>query len=446
MWWGGKVNTKHFIPLILASAFFSCDRQSVSDAATSSETIALAPRAFSATGSVLPRVDSVHIVVLNANNPAAPALYDQWREWSLHTDTIRGIAHEASLLIGISGAKVQRDGSKAIYWSGTASATFSGAQSVQAQSLPVPVFVGDTTAPLVVSRSKDTIESTDSTIRLVWHVQEDSSFQAVINGDTSTHSANDTVVWNHPWTSGKSLPVLARFRDKTGNFSQDTLTAIRRDRVATPTISVATGSYKDTIHVILSDSTSGARIQYTLDNGTTWQDYNTPVVLGSNTTLLTKAIKLGMTTSASSIATYTIVVATPTFSVASGTSWNDLLTVKFASATPGATFQYSTDGTNWLAYVDSIVLGRTTTLRAKALKVGVTTSSTSQAVYTFAISLPVITLAGGTYNNYQSTTLTQAPPATPGAQIRYTLDGSTPTSASCPVPRSTNKKIPIYLL
>jgi len=278
----------------------------------------LSPRLLAPAGVALPRVDSVRIVVLNADDPSGPSYFDQTLGWDRHADTIRQIFRESNLLVSISGLKTQSDGTHAVWWSGTATDTFVGTRRFAAQSLPVPVFVGDTLAPVVLARSSDTIQNTDSAIRLVWNLREDSSFTAVVNADT-VHPAGDSVVWNHAWTSGRTLAIHASFRDNTGNLSLDSLVAIRRDRVSAVAISLPSGTYQDTIHVALSDSTVGSQIQYSLDGGLTWHPYDTALLLGSDAAIRTYATESGLTASAISQATYAIAAAAPVFSVPSGT-------------------------------------------------------------------------------------------------------------------------------
>jgi hypothetical protein len=420
------VKLARFLPALLSCLILSCDRDGVVDPSGSSKTVTLAPRIVLAGGQVLPVVDSVLIVVLNDSSPSAAPYYRKSLAWNLHADTIEGIPRNAPLLVEISGVKIQLDGSLATWWSGSASSTFGGTQTLGVESLPVPVNIGDTTAPAVLSRSSDTIQSTDSTLRMVWKLRESSAFSAVVDGDT-VRALGDSVVWTKSWVSGSALAVQAKFRDSSGNVSRDTFTAIRRARVAAPRFSVVSGTYADTTRIAISDSTSGAQIQYSLDTGATWTGYSGTILVGSNTEIQSRATKSALTTSAVSKADYQVAVATPSFSVASGTNSNDLLSVKLSSATPGAAIQYSTDSATWLPYKDSLVLGQSTKLRAKATKTGVAPSATNTATYSIQAATPSFTPPSGTYDTTQRVSLATA---TPGAGIRFTLDGSAPTDSS----------------
>jgi len=414
------IAARRLLPFLVVCLFLSCDRERAGDAASPSETFALSPRLLAPPGVVLPRVDSVRIVVLNADDPFGAPYDDQTFGWDRHADTIRQIFRESNLLVAISGLKTQSDGTHAVWWSGTATDTFVGIRRFAAQSLPVPVFVGDTLAPLVLTRGTDTIQNTDSAIRLVWNLREDSSFTAVVNGDT-VHPVGDSVVWNRSWISGRTLAVLATFRDNTGNLSTDSLVAVRRDRVAAPSISVPSGTYADTIHVALSDSTRGSLIQYSLDGGLTWHPYDTALLLGSDAAVLTHATKSGLTASAVSQATYAIAAAAPTFSVPSGTGSDDLLTLKLSSATPGSGFQFSLDtGKTWTAYADSLVLGSTVQLLARTIKAGLATSAVSQATYAVQAGAPIFSIPSGTRSDDLLNVKLSG--STPGAGFQYSLD------------------------
>jgi hypothetical protein len=111
---------------------------------------------------------------------------------------------------------------------------------------------------------------------------------------------------------------------------------------ATPTFSVAAGTYSSTQSVTLTCSTAGSAIYYTT-NGTTPTGlstlYTSPISVSVTETLKAIAGALGYTFSAVASASYTIsggVAATPTFSPAAGTYTTDE-TVTISTTTSGAT-------------------------------------------------------------------------------------------------------------
>lgn len=92
--------------------------------------------------------------------------------------------------------------------------------------------------------------------------------------------------------------------------------------VATPTFSVAAGTYHATQRVTLSCATSGATIRYTTDNSeptssSTAFVSGTPISISATTTLKAKAFKSGMTDSSTASAAYTI---TPNVVLSGGSS------------------------------------------------------------------------------------------------------------------------------
>ncbi|MDF2870616.1 MAG: glycoside hydrolase family 18, partial [Anaerocolumna sp.] len=134
------------------------------------------------------------------------------------------------------------------------------------------------------------------------------------------------------------------------------------------------------------------------------------------------------------IGTATQTVATPVFHPAAGT-YSSAQTVTITTATSGAEIRYTTDGSEPAAssplYSSPLTVSTTTTVKAKAFKSGMTNSATATAVYTIStgqtVASPVFNPAGGIYSSAQAVTISCA---TSGAEIRYTTDGTEPTSTS----------------
>ena len=103
------------------------------------------------------------------------------------------------------------------------------------------------------------------------------------------------------------------------------------------------------------------------------------------------------------------------------------------TAAAGATIYYTKDGTTPTAsspvYNGAIPLTTSGTIKAIASVTGQIQSPVSTATYvsTTTPSVPVFSLAAGTYSGTQTLTITEAEP---GAIIYYTTDGSTPTDVS----------------
>ena len=125
--------------------------------------------------------------------------------------------------------------------------------------------------------------------------------------------------------------------------------------------------------------------------------------------------------------------ASPTFSPASGT-YTSSQTVTISSATSGATTYYTLDGTTPTTassvYSAPLVVSASETIDAVAVLTGNANSAVASAAYTItlpSVATPTFSPAGGTYTTAQTVTLADT---TAGAAIYYTLDGSTPTTAS----------------
>jgi|GEM_PF-2087948 len=117
----------------------------------------------------------------------------------------------------------------------------------------------------------------------------------------------------------------------------------------------------------------------------------------------------------------------PGGAVASGTA------VTLTTATPGAEIRYTLDGSAPSAdsalYTEPIPITAAVTIRAVALKTGLAASAVMTERYTIlqAAEMPAADPPGGVVASGTAVTLTTA---TPGAEIRYTLDGSAPSAAS----------------
>ena len=123
-------------------------------------------------------------------------------------------------------------------------------------------------------------------------------------------------------------------------------------------------------------------------------------------------------------------VATPVYSVASGT-YTAIQNVTLSSVTAGAVVHYTTTGLDPTeadeVAAGPIVVERTLTLKAGAWKDGMPPSNIDALSYTLQAATPTFNPAGGTYTATQAVAMTTS---TSGATIRYTMDGSDPTETS----------------
>ncbi len=204
---------------------------------------------------------------------------------------------------------------------------------------------------------------------------------------------------------------------------------------ATPTISPAGGTYTSAQNVTLSCATPSAEIRYTTNGNDPTSSstlYSGAINVNATTTLKAKAFRTDLTDSATASATYTMNVATPTFSPDGG-SYYGTQSVTMSCATSGSAIHYTTDGStptgSSATYSGAVSVPSTATLKAIGTYSGWTDSAVKSGTYTILTqcATPTFSPAAGTYTTTQTVTLSCA---TSGATIKYTLDGSTPTSSS----------------
>jgi hypothetical protein len=244
-------------------------------------------------------------------------------------------------------------------------------------------------------------------------------------------------------TTLQAIAVASGYTNSSIGSATFTITAATT--AATPTFSLAGGSYPSAQTVSMGDATAGATIRYTMDGSTPTAGsavYSGPLVVSGTTTLRAIATAAGYTNSAVNAATYTITAtantaATPTFSLASAT-YSSPQTVAISATTAGSHIFYTTDGTTPSIYSNyyrgPFTVSTTTTVRAIATVTGMTNSAVNSATYTISTTstantaaMPIFSLAGGSYASAQTVSMSDA---TAGATIRYTTDGSTPTAGS----------------
>jgi len=149
-------------------------------------------------------------------------------------------------------------------------------------------------------------------------------------------SANETINAIAVTSNGSSAVATASF-------------SITIPAASSPTFNPGAGTYSSTQTVLLSDSTPGATIYYTVDgsNPTTGSTPYTGSGISVTASETIKAIATapGFAVSAVSSAAYTInvTVAPPTFSPAGGT-YSSVQQVVLSDTTPGAVIYYTTDG------------------------------------------------------------------------------------------------------
>lgn len=123
-------------------------------------------------------------------------------------------------------------------------------------------------------------------------------------------------------------------------------------------------------------------------------------------------------------------VAAPTFNPGGGT-YATPQSVAISTTTPNATIRYTTDGstpseTAGAVYSNPIYVPTSTTIKAIAYEGGWMDSAVTSASYTITgtVATPLFSPGGDTYSTAQTVAISTT---TPGATIRYTTNGTTPT-------------------
>ncbi len=255
------------------------------------------------------------------------------------------------------------------------------------------------------------------------------------DGSTPTSSSTQYQGVSIPVTRNTTLKAIVY---KLGYLPSSVTQADYTFKLNAPTFNPLPGAYSDS-QVVTINSVAGSQVRYTLDNSTPTQTTGTLINSGESTSSITststlKAItyKTGWTSSDVSSGVYTInaPAATPTFNPNGGTHTNSV-TVNLNCTTPSSTIRYTTDGsdpsrTEGTIYSSALTLTSTTTVKAVCYASGYSTSFIATQTFTvqLMVSNPTFSVNGGTFNNDQQVILNTT---TPGAMLRYTLNGIDPT-------------------
>lgn len=284
----------------------------------------------------------------------------------------------------------------------------------------------------------------------IWFAPNPSSSLAIVHY-TANNGAQQNVnmilvngQWTQsvPATSGTPYTVSYSFTYQLSTGAQTTTpgyTWTRSSQVAAPVISPSGGNFNAAQSVTLSDATSGTAIYYTTNGSapsSASTPYTGPFTLSSSGTVSAIAVASGMPNSATTTATFTISqtqVATPTISP-NGGSYSSAQSVSLSDTTSGAAIYYTTNGstptTASTLYSGPFTVSTSNTVKTIAVAAGMTNSNPASATFSIGapqVATPTISPGGGTITSAQSITLADT---TTGAAIYYTLDGTTPTTAS----------------
>jgi sugar lactone lactonase YvrE len=206
---------------------------------------------------------------------------------------------------------------------------------------------------------------------------------------------------------------------------------------STPVLTPASGPFTASQMVYITDATPAAAIYYTTDGSiptSASNPYTGPISLSATETIRAIAVSPGFWQSlpASGIYLLTPPAAVPEFAPASGT-YTTSQQVAITDSTPSATIYYTVDGTTPTTsspkYAGPVAVSATETINAMAIAPGYSQSLEASATYTITppAAMPSFSPAAGTYISSQNVTIRDT---APGALIYYTVDGTTPTTAS----------------
>jgi hypothetical protein len=260
--------------------------------------------------------------------------------------------------------------------------------------------------------------------------------------DGSTPSAGSTLYTGPVSVSGDGTNVTIKAIGVKSGLSNSKVTSqsysITYNNLPTVTFNPGAGNYNSDQSVTLQCGEPGSTILYSIDGSSPSLVYSLPVFITSGTTTIrAKATKTGWADSSQTEAAYTIDYpncSAPVMTPAGGSYTSDQ-SVTITTSTSGAQIYYTTDGTSpdsgSIHYSSPVsVTPGTVTIKAIAYKSAYDPSPVTTELYQVDyqdVAAPVLSPAGGTYNQAQSITITSA---TPASDIYYTIDGSEPDTGS----------------
>ena len=257
------------------------------------------------------------------------------------------------------------------------------------------------------------------------------------NGAEPTEA--DPIVSGGTVAVGESLTLKAR-AFKPGLAESNTNVAVYTLVVQAPSLSPGWGSYSTAQNVVVSCPIAGTTARYTT-SGQDPTESDPTVACGSalpvdqTQTLKVRGWKSGWSPSSVTAHTYTMVVGTPALAPAGG-AYTSAQDVTVTTVTPGATLNFTTDGREPLptdpvvASGASIAVNHSLSLKVIGHRPGWSDNATATGMYYLVLgtaAAPAFVPPPASYASIQQVHLVSA---TPGAMIRYTLDGSEPGPSS----------------
>jgi len=210
--------------------------------------------------------------------------------------------------------------------------------------------------------------------------------------------------------------------------------AVARDSIK-PAFSLDEGTYTSSQILEIKNATVSGEIRYTLngkDPDTSSLLYEKGITLDVSQTIKAALFINGVMTSEINQITVTItgVSSPPVFTPPAG-DYSDTLYVRLSTDDSETFIRYTLDGSEPSdfnnAYKDSLIVGKTLTIKAITFTPGLGASEIVEAKYRLVVGEPVANIDAGIFDTAQVVTLSNN---TPLSTIRYTLDGSDPSESS----------------
>ena len=202
--------------------------------------------------------------------------------------------------------------------------------------------------------------------------------------------------------------------------------------VEAPVFDLAEGIYQEEKTLVMTCSTPGSAIRYTLDGSipgaTTGTLYAGPIELTASHTVKAMSYRLDWEDSAVVSSIYTFKVSLPTTTIDTGTYFEDQ-TADLACSLVGSAIRYTTDGTVPSAsignlYDTPVLIGRSTTIKAVASRDGWSDSDVLEKTYTLKCSIPSFDPLSGIYSD--ASIIVNMHSVTPETAIVSTVNGTDP--------------------
>jgi hypothetical protein len=246
------------------------------------------------------------------------------------------------------------------------------------------------------------VSANGTTNGIVWNLQTD-AYSSLGPAILYAHDANNvaTLLYSSSQSAFRdtaaaavkfATPTIASGRVYVGGEYEVSVYGLLNGatQAAAPVLSPAGQMYHPSLQITITDSTPNAQIFYTTDGtapSTASTLYTGPFTISSTQTIKAVAVGNGLVASTVSSETYTLVnqVPTPTFSPVPG-NYTTAQSVRIATAWPGSTIYYTTDGTTPTTsssqYTGPVSISATTTLKAMATAPNLANSFVASGLYT----------------------------------------------------------------